>query len=132
MSKQEHKMHNRDVKTDNYDPHIIPAETAARKEREGDAYKHPIKESDDPKSESEAADRADIDTDGGYTVDKEGLVNNFAIEPEMYVEVPGDLREKEKQLKAERDQEIDDVNDTDKQGELDLEHDRRGKGTGIV
>lgn len=67
---------------DSYDPHIIPAETAARKEREGDNFKtlpkHP------PGSES-------LDTTGGFTVDKEGLVDNFGIEPEMYYEEPGDI-----------------------------------------
>lgn len=66
---------------DSYDPHIIPAETAARKEREGENFKrlpdHP------PGSES-------LDTTAGFTVDKEGLVDNFGIEPEMYYETPGD------------------------------------------
>jgi hypothetical protein len=74
---------------DSYDPHIIPAETAARKEREGENFKklpeHP------PGSES-------LDTTAGFTVDKEGLVDNFAIEPEMYYEQPGDIPESE-QLK---------------------------------
>ncbi|WP_072016361.1 general stress protein [Neosynechococcus sphagnicola] len=68
---------------DSYDPHIIPAETAARKDREGDSYKH-IPEN------SESSDS--IDTTGGYTVDKEGLTNNYATEPEMYAESPGDLQ----------------------------------------
>jgi hypothetical protein len=67
---------------DTYDLHIVPAETAARKEREGENYKQLPEESEDPDS---------IDTSGGFTVDKEGLVNNYAVEPEMYVEVPGDL-----------------------------------------
>ncbi len=67
---------------DTYDLHIVPAETAARKKREGENYKQLPEESEDPDS---------IDTSGGFTVDKEGLVNNYAIEPEMYVEVPGDL-----------------------------------------
>lgn len=74
---------------DSYDPHIIPAETAARQEREGDNFKklpkHP------PGSES-------LDTTAGFTVDKEGLVDNFGIEPEMYYETPGDIPESE-QLK---------------------------------
>jgi hypothetical protein len=66
---------------DSYDPHITPAETAARKEREGDNFKqiqHP-EESDS------------IDTTRGFTVDKEGLVDNFAVEPAMYYETPGDV-----------------------------------------
>ncbi len=67
---------------DSYDPHIIPAETAARKEREGDNFKRLPKHP--PGSES-------LDTTGGFTVDKEGLVDNFGIEPEMYYEEPGDI-----------------------------------------
>jgi hypothetical protein len=67
---------------DSYDAHIIPAETAARKDREGNNYKQ-IPEN------SEITDS--IDTTGGYTVDKEGLVNNYADEPEIYVDTPGDL-----------------------------------------
>jgi hypothetical protein len=67
---------------DSYDPHIVPAETAARKEREGDDFKH-LPENP-PGADS-------IDTTGGFTVDKEGLVNNFGIEPEMYYEEPGDV-----------------------------------------
>jgi len=67
---------------DSYDTHIIPAETAARKEREGDNYKH-IPE------HAEGADS--IATAGGYSVDTEGLVNNYAMEPEMYHETPGDM-----------------------------------------
>jgi len=70
---------------DSYDPHIIPAETAARKEREGDNYKHLAKHSEGPDN---------IDTTGGFTVDKEGLVNNFGIEPEVYYETHGDLSDK--------------------------------------
>ncbi len=64
-----------------YDRHIVPAETAARQEREGEDFQQM------PENES------DFDTEGGMTVDQEGLLNNYAIEPEMYVEVPGDLEE---------------------------------------
>ncbi|PSB41448.1 hypothetical protein [Chamaesiphon polymorphus] len=74
---------------DSYDPHIIPAETAARKEREGENYKHLPEHP--PGSES-------LDTTGGFVIDKEGLVDNLAIEPEMYYETPGDIPE-EQQLK---------------------------------
>ncbi len=70
---------------DSYDAHIIPAETAARKEHEGDNFKHLAEH---------PAGSESIDTTGGFTVDKEGLVDNFAIEPEMYYEKPGDLRKK--------------------------------------
>ena len=73
-----------------YDPNIIPAETAARMEREGDNFKrlpqHP------PGSES-------LDTTAGFTVDKEGLVDNFGIEPEMYYETPGDAEGDEPEQK---------------------------------
>ncbi len=71
---------------DGYDANIIPAETFARKEREGDNFKHLAERP--PGSES-------LDTTGGFTVDKEGLVDNFGIEPEMYYETPGDVQEQE-------------------------------------
>lgn len=109
---------------DTYDRGIVPAETAARKEREGEGYKNrPDATTDDPDS---------IDTVGGYTVDKEGLANNFAVEPEMYYEVPGDLREKEAALAAERAEELKEVNKTNEEGKLTSDHDDRGKGVGII
>jgi hypothetical protein len=74
-----------EVSIDTYDLHIVPAETAARKEREGKNYKQ-VPEQLDESSES-------INTTDGYTVDGEGLVNNYATEPEMYYEVPGDMQE---------------------------------------
>ena len=61
-----------------YDRGLTSAETAARQDREGASFRH--------KPES------DDGTDTGYTTDREGLLNNYAIEPEMYVEQPGDLR----------------------------------------
>ena len=67
--------------SDTFDRAIVPAETAARKEREGENYKQT----------PEAATEESIDTTGGYTVNSEGIINNFPIEPEMYVETPGDL-----------------------------------------
>lgn len=72
------------IKTDSFDRGIIPAETAARMEREGDNYK----QTEEPKSDS-------IDTTAGQTVSNEGLANNYAIEPEMYIEEPGDLRDQQ-------------------------------------
>lgn len=72
---------------DGYDAHIIPAETAARKEREGDKFKHLTEHP--PGSES-------LDTTGGFTMDKEGLVDNFGIEPEIYYKTPGDAQHPEK------------------------------------
>ena len=78
---------------DSYDPHIIPAEIAARKEHEGEHFKHLTEHP--PGSES-------MDTISGYRVDKEGLVDNFGIEPEMYYEEPGDLsNKKQNKPKAE-------------------------------
>jgi hypothetical protein len=71
---------------DSYDANIVPAETAARKDREDGKYKHLAE--NPPGSES-------IDTTGGFTMDKEGLVDNFGIEPEMYYETPGDVKEAE-------------------------------------
>ena len=35
-----------------------------------------------------------MDTTSGYRIDKEGLVDNFGMEPEMYYEEPGDLSTK--------------------------------------
>ncbi len=78
---------NTSAAVDTYDLHIVPAETAARKEREGENYKQ---------LPDEAQDEESIDTTSGFTMDKEGLVNNYAVEPEMYVEVPGDLQPSEK------------------------------------
>jgi hypothetical protein len=68
---------------DSYDPHITPAETAARKKNEGGHFKHL-----DPHPEGSDS----IDESKGFTTDKEGLVDNFAIEPEMYYEVHGDAQ----------------------------------------
>ena len=61
------------VQEEKYDRGIVPAETAARREREKDNYK------DTP----DKAQDSSLDTSEGYTVDKEGLVNNYAVEPEM-------------------------------------------------
>ncbi|MBI4783926.1 MAG: hypothetical protein HY785_21790 [Oscillatoriophycideae cyanobacterium NC_groundwater_1537_Pr4_S-0.65um_50_18] len=119
-------MSSQDVTPDTYDRGIVPAETAARIEREGELYKHVPEQ-----GEAESAE-GDIDTTGGYTVDKEGLLNNYAVEPEMYYEVPGDMREQEAALAAERAQEVAEVNDTDETGKLTEDGDRRGKGTGII
>lgn len=97
-----------DKRGDGYDRGINPAETAAREEREGEDFKEPI-------------DReGDVDVSEGTTVDREGLANNYAIEPEMYVEEPGDLREKQEAEKAERAEELKEINEPG------------GKGSGII
>jgi hypothetical protein len=120
------------VDVDTYDRGIVPAETAARKEREGSEFKStPDKINPEQPTTDDQTDPASIDTTEGYTVDKEGLINNYAIEPEMYVNEPGDLREREEDLQAERIEEVEDVN-RDKEGDLTLESDRRGKGQGLI
>jgi hypothetical protein len=114
-------MSNPRVETDNYDPNLVPAETAARKEREGAGYKQ-VPE----KNESNS------NTDGGYTVDQEGLVNNYAIEPEMYIDEPGDLREEQAAQTARRKEELRIANETDETGKVTPGSDTRGKGVGQV
>jgi len=103
-----------------YDHAIPPTETVSRQEREGENFKQT------PDAEG------GIDTTGGYTVDREGKLNNFAIEPQMYVETPGDLDHKNAQLESERRQTYQEVKETDEEGNLSMEEDRRGKGVGII
>lgn len=120
------------VADDTYDPHIIPAETAARKEREGDLYKtHPTENRDENAATNDQTNDDSVHTTDGYTVDKEGLLNNYAIEPEMYYEVPGDAAQKEEEVHAERAEELHDINQ-DSAGDLSMDGDRRGKGQGII
>jgi hypothetical protein len=79
-------------------------------------------------------DQTDIEsirTTDGYTVDKEGLLNNYPVEAEMYYEVPGDAQEDMAQETIERLEELTEVNE-DKTGELTEKADRRAKGTGII
>ena len=101
------------VVVDTYVKNIVPAETAARREREGEHYKEvpPVK---------------------GYTVDKEGLLNNYAIEPEMYVDQPGDLKAEEEVDREARLAELADIRDDDEEGKLTTDGDVRGKGPGII
>ena len=103
----------------NYDNHLIPAETAARIQREGAEFKHVEPESS-------------IDTTAGFTTDQEGLLNNYAIEPEMYINEPGDLRKQEEMRKQERLNEVKEINQTDEDGRLTMDQDNRGKGVGII
>ena len=119
-------------KSPQYDPHIIPAETAAREEREQEKFLKTPNPIDDQNQELNNQPEANpIDTTEGYTVDKEGLLNNYAIEPEMYVNEPGDLREKEAQQEAERAEALANLKH-DRQGELSTEQDNRGKGQGLI
>lgn len=116
-----------------YDRGIIPAETAARKEREGGDFMHSDPHGTEHKSDAEVeAGKKSLNTTEGYRVDNEGLVDNFAIEPEMYINEPGDLREEQEEDKAERAEEIREVNAEDSEGKLSMERDARGKGQGII
>lgn len=120
------------VEMDTYDRGIIPAETAARMEREGSAYKHPVTEEDERNSPTDdQTDAESIRTTDGYTVDREGLVNNYAIEPEMYYEVPGDARAIAEAEAAARAQEYEEINE-DQAGKLTMERDDRGHGPGMI
>lgn len=101
-------MENKTPNDANYDRGITSAEAAARMEREGDDFKKI------PGNEDGS------DGNSGQTVDREGLANNYAVEPEMYIEEPGDLREKQEQEKAERAQELKEINEPG------------GKGPGII
>lgn len=116
-----------------YDRGITPAETAARQEREGSAFLHtPTEVSQESPKTDEQTDTESIRTTDGYTVDKEGLVNNYAIEPEMYINVPGDLREKEEAEARARAEALQDINDNDEKGKLTMENDSRGQGSGLI
>ncbi|MBV5261589.1 hypothetical protein FLX56_24560 [Synechococcus moorigangaii CMS01] len=54
---------------------LIPAEVAARQEREGAFAPQPDTTADES-----------IDTTAGYTVSGQGLVNNYAVTPQVYEE----------------------------------------------
>lgn len=113
---------NEELETSTADRGIIPAEVAARMDREGSDYRTTADEQADPES---------IDVTGGATVDQEGLANNYAIEPEMYYDEPGDAAQEEAQDKADRAEELAEVNQ-DSDGKLTNEHDTRGRGPGII
>ncbi|MCJ8282301.1 MAG: hypothetical protein MJK14_21325 [Rivularia sp. ALOHA_DT_140] len=59
-------------------------------------------------------------------------MNNFAVEPDMYYEEPGDLEEKKEAEAKQRAQELSEVNKTEEDGKLTMEDDNRGKGVGII
>lgn len=117
------------VDVDTYDRGIVPAETAARKEREGSSFKQTPKQID--REQREQTGDGSIDTTSGYTVDKEGLVDNFAIEPEMYINEPGDLREEAEDDSEHRQEELYEANQ-DKDGDLTMQDDKRGRGPGLI
>jgi hypothetical protein len=97
-----------------YDPHLVPAETAARAEREGSAFGHV---DHDPQSPEQ------LHTRDGYTVDQEGLINNYAVEPPMYIKQPGDLAEVEKANAEQRARD---------RRAMTESHDWHHKGPGVV
>ena len=101
---------------------IIPAEVAARREREGSDYRNTADEQADPES---------IDVTGGATVDQEGLANNYAIEPEMYYDEPGDAVQQDEETAAERAEAIAEAQQGG-DGELTMDRDTRGKGPGVI
>jgi hypothetical protein len=116
-------MSSQDIASDTYDRGIVPAETAARREREKENFKQIPEEQEGDES---------LNITGGFTVDSEGLANNYAIEPEMYINEPGDLREEEEAEKRLRQQELQEINETDETGKLTAEQDNRGRGTGKI
>lgn len=107
-----------------YDPHIVPAEVGSREEREGKQFGHPV-------HESAQADPESIHTTDGFTVDQEGLFNNYAVEPEMYIKQPGDLKQQEELLRAERLREMEELQQSE-EGKLTLDHDQRHRGQGMI
>ena len=117
-----------------YDRGITPAETAARQEREGANFMQTATEENQKSATTnDQTDDESIRTTDGYTVDKEGLVNNYAIEPEMYINEPGDLKEKEEAEAQERVRILAEIKDKrGEQGQLTTEADTRGKGPGII
>ncbi|MEA5581143.1 hypothetical protein VB620_07305 [Nodularia harveyana UHCC-0300] len=117
------------VDVDTYDRGIIPAETVARQQREGENYKHLPTEAGVPTDGQSNADS--INTTDGYTMDQEGLLNNYAVEPEMYYEKPGDARQAAAKDTAERVEELQEVNQ-DNEGKLTEKADNRGKGPGRI
>ncbi|WP_017719253.1 hypothetical protein [Kamptonema formosum] len=115
-----------------YDRGIIPAEVAARQEREGNTFMQvPTKDSQQNAPTDNQTNDESINTTGGYTVDGEGLLNNFAIEPEMYINEPGDLRERKELEAAQRAEELAELNQ-DENGKLTMERDMRPKGPGLI
>jgi hypothetical protein len=120
------------AEVDTYDRGIIPAETAARMEREGNLYKTlPTEEREASAPTDDQTDEESIRTTDGYTVDKEGLLNNYAVEPEMYYEEPGDARKQAAEDTAERIEELGEINQ-DEEGKLTEEGDKRGRGPGVI
>ena len=126
MKNQQDSLKDSRTSTDNlghYDSHIWPSEIKARAAREGKNFGHV--EHDIP------GDTEHLHNRDGYTVDEEGLINNYAVEPEMYINEPGDLKEKQKQLRIQRLHELHEFSE-DEEGKLTMDHDWRHKGPGMI
>jgi hypothetical protein len=67
----------------------------------------------------------------GYTIDTEGRLNIYAIEPEMYINEPGDLRKQQEAEKLQRRHELEALQ-ADEAGKLTMAHDFRHKGPGLL
>jgi len=106
----------KELETDGYDRFMVPAETAKRQKREGQSY----------------GNTPDSNATNGYTVDREGLANNYAVEPEIYAEVPGDMKARNQAAEAARVEKRLETQQTDEDGELTQGSDSRGKGVGII
>ena len=113
---------NDEMDTSTADRGIIPAEVAARMDREGENYRE---------TAEEQAGAESLNVTGGATVDQEGLANNYAVEPEMYYETPGDRTAMLEAEAAERQQTLEELNE-DEAGKLTEEGDRRHKGQGMI
>ena len=113
---------NEKMDTSTADRGIVPAEVAARMDREGEDFRTTAEEQAPPET---------INVTAGATVDQEGLANNYAVEPEMYYETPGDRKPIEEAETAERERAIEELKQ-EKQGRLTEEGDQRGKGPGLV
>jgi hypothetical protein len=106
-----------------YDRHIIPAETAARAEREGDKFRH--------LEHGNTTDEELPHIRDGYTMDQDGLINNYAIEPEMYFNEPGDNAAQKGAQDVERVHELQELSE-EEDGQLTSGHDYRHKGPGMI
>ncbi len=106
-----------------YDPGIIPTEVAVRKQREGKLFGTTAK--------TNQRVPGSINTTGGYTIDQEGLANNYAVEPEMYINRRGDLRQENAELATKRAYELRALA-VNAAGGLTMEGDTRHKGQGRI
>lgn len=121
-SSKEKTTKNEQLDTSSADRGIIPSEVAARMDREGSDYRRTAEEQSGAES---------LDVTGGATVDQEGLGNNYAVEPEMYYDVPGDAKRQEQEQAAARAEELAEANEN-KEGDLTEEGDTRGRGPGVI